>query len=120
MRWVEGKSAGNLAQADERAGRGGTLTFDVEVGGQIRVQDDGVSKRAFLCDAFELERERVEARPQSFHEEEFLLLCELEQCLKFCRVRRCRFLAQNVLSGVQSIKSILIVERMRCTYQSAL
>ena len=113
MRWVKGKSAGNLAEADERAGRGGTLTFDVEVGGQICMQDHRVPESTFFSNLLEFQRERMESGPQSFHEEQLLLLCQLDQRLQLCSVGSGRLLAQNMFTGVERIDSVLVVQSMR-------
>ena len=70
-----------------------TLTFGVEVRGQVRVQHNGVAKRTFLRDTFQLKGQWVEAGPQRLHEEQVLLFRELEKCLQLGRVRRGRLLA---------------------------
>ena len=89
------------------------LTLGVEVGGQISVEDNRVTKRALLCNPLQLQSERMEARPQSLHEEQVLFLCELDQGFRLGCVGSSRLLAQNVFPGVQRLDRVLVVEGMR-------
>ena len=89
------------------------LTFDVEIGRQVSVQDHRVTKRAFLGDLLKLQSEWMEARPQRLHEEQVLLFGELDQGFRLRGVGCGRFLAQDVLSGIQRLNGVLVVEGMR-------
>ena len=89
------------------------LTLDVEVCGQVGMDDYGVAKRTLFGNSLELEGGRVEARPQRLHEEQVLLFGELDQGFRLRGVGCGRFLAQDVLSGIQRLNSVLVVEGMR-------
>ena len=59
--------------------------------------------------------ERVEARPQRLHEEQVLLLSELEEILEFWRVGSSGLFAKNVLARKQGIPSVLVMQGVRST-----
>ena len=77
------------------------------------MQDQRVPESTFFSNLLEFQRERMESGPQSFHEEQLLLLCQLDQRLQLCSVGSGRLLAQNVLSGIQRVDRVFVVKGVR-------
>lgn len=89
------------------------LTLSMKVVRQISMQDNWIAKGALLCNPLQLQSERMEARPQSLHEEHVLLFGKLDQGFRLRRVGRGRLLAQNVLSGIQRVDRVFVVKGVR-------
>lgn len=67
----------------------------------------------FMQELLEAVDQREEARPDGFHEEDILLLRQIDQDFRFLRVKGRRLLDEDALSGIHGIASDFEVVGMR-------
>ena len=90
------------------------LTLDIKISGQVRMQNNRIPKCAFLRNFLELNRKRVETRPQSLHEEAFLLCGKRDEGAKLCGVGGDGFLAEDVFAGEEGGFGVGVVVGVWC------
>jgi len=68
------------------------------------------AKRTFLCDPLHFTNERLEARPDSFHEEHVLLFGSCDKRPEFGCVEGHGFFAEDMLPSAYGVERVGVVE----------